>query len=75
MKKNASVIRRILQRELDNLHQTAAKLLQNQLLRRPRVQVVLLAFVRLRDHALNGRLDDVLGHKVARLLRRNVRRL
>lgn len=71
---SSSLVLRILQRELNNLDQTPTKLLQNQFLRRFRIQIVLLAFVRLRDHALNGRLDYVLRHKVARYLWRYVRR-
>lgn len=62
-------------REIDDLHQTSAKLLQYQKLGLRLIQIVLLTFVRLRDHALNRCLNHVRCQKVARLLRWYLRRV
>lgn len=56
--------------KVDNLHQTAAKLLEDHALGGSYVAATLLALVRLRNHALHRGLDHVRGHKVVRLLRR-----
>lgn len=57
----------ILGRKLDDLLQTSAELLEDHLLALVLCDSELLALLRLRNHALDCRFDDILGHEIVRL--------
>lgn len=52
--------------EIDNLHQTSAKLFEDLSLRYSCIVVIFLAIVRLRNDTLNGGLDDIRCDEIAR---------
>lgn len=58
----------VLSRELDDLLQASAELLQDHSFALFLCDSKLLALLSLRNHALNGGLDDVLSHEVVRSL-------